>query len=73
MHALRMAVCEFTLAHRGEGLMPEHVLIALKHQVNCRAMPRIARNESDRNGNRLRENLSTWCIKAYFDTEGACT
>ena len=73
MHALRMAVCEFTFAHRGEGLMPEHVLIALKHLVNSRAMPRIARDKSDENGDRLRESLSTWCIKAYFNTEGACT
>ena len=72
MNALRMAVCEFTLAHRGEGLMPEDVLIALKKLVNSRAMPRIARDPSDGNGDRLRERLSTWCIKAYFNTEGAC-
>ena len=30
MEALRLAVCEFTFAHRADGLTPEGVLIALK-------------------------------------------
>ena len=73
MHALRMAVCEFTFAHRGEGLSPEHVLIALKNLVDSRALPPILRQRSDTDANRLRESVSAWCIKAYFNTEGACT
>ena len=73
MTALRLAVCEFTFAHRTEGLTPERVLIALKKLIDNRAMPPIAPHESDWNGDRLRECISTWCIKAYFDSEGACT
>ena len=73
MHALRLAVCEFTYAHRNEGLTPERVLVALKGVVHSRAMAPIRSHMSDRNGNRLRESVSTWCIKAYFDSEGACT
>ena len=73
MHALRLAVCEFTFAYRGEGLTPERVLIALKQLVDDRAMSPIKTHVSDWNGDRLRENVSTWCIKAYFNAEGACT
>jgi len=73
MTALRLAVCEFTFAHRSEGFTPERVLIALKKLIDDRAMPPIAPHESDWNGDRLRERISTWCIKAYFDSEGACT
>lgn len=73
MKALRLAVCDFTYAHRREGLTPERVLIALKQLVDNRALPPIKTHVTDRNGNRLRESVSTWCIKAYFDAEGACT
>ena len=72
MKALRLAVCEFTFAHRGDGFAPEKVLIALKKLIDDRATPPIAPHESDWNGERLRENISTWCIKAYFNNEGAC-
>ena len=71
MDALRLAVCTFTRAYRGEGLMPERVLIAVKDLVDNRAVP-IRTHASDRNGNLLRESISTWCINAYFDAEGAC-
>ena len=73
MRALRIAVCEFTFAYRGEGLAPERVLIALKQLVDDRAMPPIKTHTSDWNGDRLRESVSTWCIKAYFNAEGSCT
>jgi hypothetical protein len=72
MRALRLAVCEFTFAHRSDGLTPESVLIALKKLIDDRTMPRITPHETDWNGERLREKISTWCIKAYFNAEGAC-
>lgn len=72
MKALRLAVCEFTFAHRSDGLTPESVLIALKKLIDDRTMPRITPHESDWNGERLREKISTWCIRAYFNAEGAC-
>ena len=72
MNALRIAVCEFTFAHRGQGLTPEGVLIALKKLIEDRATPQIANHGSDWNGDRLRESVSTWCIKAYFNAEGGC-
>lgn len=72
MDALRIAVCEFTVALRSEGIAAEAVLIALKNLIDDRALPRIAAHESDSSGNGLRESISTWCIKSYFETEGAC-
>ena len=73
MFALRVAVCDFTHVYRGEGLTPERVLIALKQLIDNRALPPIRAHVADRSGNRLRESVSTWCINAYFDAEGACT
>jgi len=72
MHALRIAVCEFTFALRSEGITPEAVLITLKNLIDNRALPQIVPHQSDWNGDLLRESISTWCIKAYFDSEGAC-
>jgi hypothetical protein len=72
MHALKIAVCEFTYALRRDGVTPEGVLVSLKQLIDDRALPRIPPHESDWSGNRLRESISTWCIKAYFDSEGAC-
>jgi hypothetical protein len=72
MDALRVAVCEYTLAHKREGLAPERVLIALKQLIDDRALPVIAPHESDRTGNKLRETISTWCIKSYFSFDSAC-
>ena len=59
MRALRLAVCEFTFAHRSDGLTPESVLIALKNLIDDRTTPRITPHESDRNGERLREKISS--------------
>ena len=73
MEALRLAVCEFTFAHRADGLTPEGVLVALKNLIDNRTMPRMTPHESDWNGHLLRERISTWCIKAYFNADGACT
>jgi hypothetical protein len=72
MHALKIAVCEFTYSLRREGLTPEHVLVSLKQLIDDRSLPPIPAHESDWSGNRLRESMSTWCIRAYFDSEGAC-
>ena len=73
MQALRLAICDFTCAHRGEGLAPESVLIALKQMVDDRAMPPFPTRESNWNGWTLRQRVSTWCINAYFNDAGACT
>ena len=73
MRALRLAVCQFTLARRGEGLAPERVLIDLKELVDKRAMPPIRTHVTDRSSNHFRERVSMWCINAYFNSEGACT
>lgn len=70
--ALRIAVCEFTFTLRREGITPEAVLVTLKNLIDDQALPRVPSHESDRNGDLLREHISTWCINAYFDSEGAC-
>lgn len=72
MDTLRIAVCEFTLEHRSKGVTPERVLIILKGIIEDRATPYILPHQSDLSGDRLRENISTWCIKSYFSTEAAC-
>jgi len=72
MDALRIAVCEFTFALRGEGNTPEGVLIKLKQLIDNETLPLISAHPSDHNGHRLRQNISTWSIKAYFDVDGAC-
>jgi hypothetical protein len=73
MDSLRIAVCEFTFALRSEGSTPEAVLVRLKHLMDHETLPLIAKHPTDRAGNKLRATISTWCIKAYFDSEGACT
>lgn len=72
MDALRTAVCEFTFALRRDGVTPEGVLIRLKQLIDNETLPLIRSHPSDNDGHRLRERISTWCIKAYFDSEGAC-
>jgi hypothetical protein len=72
MAALRVAVCEFAFALRQEGSTPEAVLINLKQLIDHETMPLISTHPSDRGGTRLRESISTWCIKAYFQSDGAC-
>ena len=72
MDALRMAVCEFTLALRRDGITPEGVLIRLKQLIDNETLPLIRSHPSDNDGHSLRERISTWSVKAYFDSEGAC-
>ena len=72
MDALRIAVCEFTFALRSEGRTPEAVLIGLKQLIDDQVLPLIRAHPSDHAGHVLRATISTWCIKAYFDSEGAC-
>lgn len=73
MEALRVAVCEFTLALRKEGTTPEATLISLKDAVNRKSLPQFSTHAADKNNNHLHENISTWCIKAYFQQDAACT
>lgn len=72
MHALRIAVCEYTFALREEGLTPEIVLIKLKSLIDDRTRPQFTQRDA-RYGEGLRQNISTWCIKAYFNSAGTCT
>ena len=71
MNALHRAVHEFTLAHRDDGFAPELVLIALKKLVDERALPAVALPYSSKTTQDLREAISTWSIKAYFNADGA--
>lgn len=66
MKALHLAVREFTVALREEGIAPEQVLIALKTMVNNRSLIVIAPHLSDWRGDDLREKMSTWCIEEFF-------
>lgn len=72
MEALRIAVCEFTVALRAEGTTPERVLVTLKGVINQRTLPQFLSHSSDRNGTWLRESVSTWCIKSYFNEGVPC-
>jgi hypothetical protein len=72
MEALRIAVCEFTIALRDEGTTPERVLVTLKSVINQRTLPQFLSHSSDRNGTWLRESVSTWCIKSYFNDGIPC-
>jgi hypothetical protein len=71
MNALQRAVRDFTLAHRDDGLTPERVLIALKKLVDERSLPAVALPYSRKTSEVLREAVSTWSIKAYFNADGA--
>lgn len=70
MNALQRAVREFTLAHRDDGLAPERVLIALKKLVDERTLPAVALPYSRNRSDSLREAVSSWSIKAYFNSDG---
>jgi hypothetical protein len=72
MDALRIAVCEFTFALRRDGSSPEAVLIRLKQLIDHETLPLIRAHPSDHGGHRLRECISTWCIKSYFESDGVC-
>jgi hypothetical protein len=66
MESLRIAVEDFTRAHKKEGATPEAVLITLKALVNQRSLPLLPRYMADWSGDRLNSTISTWCIQAYF-------
>jgi hypothetical protein len=70
--ALRIAVCEFTLALRDEGTTPEGVLITLKSIINRRTLPNFVPHDIEKNHEKLRQNMSTWCIQAYFKQNTPC-
>ena len=72
MNALRIAVCEFTLALRDEGTTPEGALITLKSVINRKSLPNFVPHDSGTSHNKLRENMSTWCIQAYFKQNTPC-
>jgi len=66
MQALRRAVCRFTLTLRDDGASPEGILIALKSVINSRVFPLIVSPTRDVSADRLREQISTWCIEEMF-------
>jgi hypothetical protein len=65
MAELRVAICTFTVARRGEGSSPEAVLIALKGVINAATFEPVWLLSSW-NGDQLRQKISTWCIQDYF-------
>lgn len=72
MDALRIAICEFTLALRDEGTTPEGVLITLKSVIDRKSLPNFVPHDSQRQHDKLRESMSTWCIQAYFQQNVPC-
>lgn len=73
MDELRVAVCEFTVTLREEGTTPEATLIRLKSVVDHNTLPKFAKYGRDRYDNALRQTISTWCIKAYFEKGTVCS
>ena len=65
MAELRIAICAFTVARRGEGNSPEAVLIALKRVINVETFEPVWLL-STWNGDQLRQKITTWCIQDYF-------
>jgi hypothetical protein len=65
MAELRIAICIFTVARRGEGSSPEAVLIALKRVINAETFEPVWLL-STWNGDQLGQKISTWCIQDYF-------
>lgn len=66
MGSLRVAIFEFTRAHKSNGATPEAVLISLKSVVNQHRLPLLPRYMSDWSRDRLQATISSWCIEAYF-------
>ena len=69
MEALRLAVCEFTVALRDEGIAPETVLIRLKAAIRYETLMPLWETSSW-SGPHLHETVTTWCIKDYFSEKG---
>jgi hypothetical protein len=65
MAELRVAICAFTVARRGEGQSPEAVLIELKRVIHMETFESVWML-STWNGEPLRQKISTWCIHDYF-------
>lgn len=65
---LQLAVASFTAAFRDMGTSPEEVLIALKAVINNRSLLPIPLRDSDRSGEILRAQISTWCIEEFFNS-----
>jgi hypothetical protein len=65
MAVLRAAVCQFTVAHRKEGLTPERVLVSLKEVIQRETLENHW-NASTWGGAHLRHTISRWCIEDYF-------
>jgi hypothetical protein len=67
---LQLAVASFTAAFREMGTSPEAVLIALKAVINNRSLLPIPipLRDSDRSGELLRAQISTWCIEEFFNS-----
>jgi hypothetical protein len=72
MESLRIAVCEFTVALRGEGASPEAILISLKSLINQKSLPHLSHSRLDLDAQRLRGDISKWCIESYFKQAGPC-
>jgi hypothetical protein len=72
MESLRIAVCEFTVALRGEGASPEAILIAVKSLIGQKSLPHLSYSRLDLDAQRLRGDISKWCIESYFKEAAPC-
>lgn len=66
MNLLRDTVRRFTIVLRNEGASPEAILIVLKSVINSRTFPPVVSSALDGTGERLRQQISTWCIEEFF-------
>lgn len=67
---VRSAVAEFTRTLREQGATPEAVLIAIREVLGSRIVLENGRVGTEPTEQRLREEISTWCIKEYFRGAG---
>ena len=72
MESLRIAVCEFTVALRGEGASPEVTLLSLKSLISQKSLPHLSLSRLDLDAQQLRGDISKWCIESYFKEEAPC-
>ena len=69
---LRDVLMRVATEARERGILPEHVLIALKNVIYNRSFPAIAVHPTEwASGTRLHEKISTWCIEEFFSERTA--
>ena len=66
LHALRLAVEEYTAALRDEGIKAEAVLISLKSVINSKTFRAVRPYAGESRDEDLRQLISTWSIKEFY-------